>query len=144
MKPGSLRSPAVNDLRPLSRRCASLTAVSLRLRSLYGSLRSSLSKERKKRCRIPKCSPCLTEVIHFGNDVHSSVAVLRLVDAFIPESVDAFAPESLVAFTGIRIIRGKSRATEIQGSVRASEFTGAAVFRFGLKNGVFTTAAGTR
>jgi hypothetical protein len=32
----------------------------------------------------------LTEAIHFGNDQHPSVAALRPLDAFPPESVDAF------------------------------------------------------
>ena len=62
------------------------TQKRLRLFHSYAQARRRLinntGKENRKGALITrKCDSCLTEAIHFGNDVLSSVAALRLLDA---------------------------------------------------------------
>ena len=61
------------------------TQKPLRLFHSYAQARRRLinykGKENGRDSYPRKCVSCLTEVIHFGNDVYSSVAALRLLDA---------------------------------------------------------------
>jgi hypothetical protein len=58
----------------------------LRLFHSYAQARrqaNQMTREKKTKGAVhPKCVSRLTEAIHFGNDVHPSVASLRLLDAF--------------------------------------------------------------
>src|SRR2546429_9588812 len=66
----------------------------------------------------------LTEVIHFGNDVHSSVATVSRTWMLCVGTVDAFRSESLVGLAGIRIWSAiVPIRTEFDGSERTSGAT---------------------
>src|SRR5205085_2422361 len=64
--------------------CLKKPTQKTRLFHSYAQARRRLINNRRKGNRsgaLHENASCLTEAIHFGNDVHSSVASLRLLDA---------------------------------------------------------------
>jgi hypothetical protein len=84
---GGLRQPFLDDFHQCLKKPTHKTASAFsQLRTGPTAINEKHGEEKQKgtgnRQQCTKCDSCLTEVIHFGNDVHSSVASLRPLDAF--------------------------------------------------------------